>query len=120
MTTLIVTLSVILSILLILTVLIQDGKSGGFTSSASSASQLMGVKKTTDILERLTYTFVGAIMLVSISTGIFTGQDVAEGELKKTVNMENAGPATFDKPAAKQPAADQNGTPATTADSAKK
>lgn len=119
MTTLIVTLSVILSILLILTVLIQDGKSGGFTSSASSASQLMGVKKTTDILERLTYTFVGAIMLVSISTGIFTGQDVAEGELKKTVNMENAGPASFDKPAAKQPA-DQNGTPATTADSAKK
>tara|TARA_B100000902_G_scaffold18326_2_gene21982 strand:+ start:13210 stop:13527 length:318 start_codon:yes stop_codon:yes gene_type:complete len=63
------TLIIICSILLVLIILIQNPKGGGLSSSfGGSGNQMMGVKKTTDFLEKATWTLaVSLIMLILIS-----------------------------------------------------
>lgn len=58
------------AVLLVLVVLAQNSKGGGLSSQfgGSGASNIMGVKKTGDLLERLTWGFVIAIMVLSLST----------------------------------------------------
>ena len=53
-------LILIASILLILIVLIQNSKGGGLASGFSSSNQIMGVRKTTDFLEKATWSLAGA------------------------------------------------------------
>ena len=48
-------LIVIASIVLILFVLVQNSKGGGLASSFASSNQIMGVKKTTDFVEKVTW-----------------------------------------------------------------
>tara|TARA_B100000809_G_scaffold53410_1_gene48828 strand:- start:223 stop:516 length:294 start_codon:yes stop_codon:yes gene_type:complete len=55
----------ILCVLLILVVLIQNPKGGLSGDFGGSASQMMGVKKTTDLLEKLTYGFMFAIAVLA-------------------------------------------------------
>ena len=45
-------LIVIASIILVLLVLVQNSKGGGLASGFSSQNQIMGVRKTTDFLEK--------------------------------------------------------------------
>ena len=60
-------LIIITSVLLVLVVLVQNPKGGGLSSSfgGGSGNQIMGAKKTTDFLEKATWTF--AIALISLS-----------------------------------------------------
>lgn len=78
----IVTLIVIVAVLLILVVLAQNPKGGGLSSQfgGSGTTQLMGVKKTGDLLEKLTWGFAIALLLLSISTN-FIQPEVEEGGL---------------------------------------
>ena len=46
----------ICAVLLILVVLVQNSKGGGLASNFSQGNQVMGVKKTTDFLEKATWT----------------------------------------------------------------
>jgi preprotein translocase subunit SecG len=66
----IVTLILVVAILLILVVLAQNPKGGGLSSQfgGSGSTQLMGVKKTSDLLEKLTWGFAIALLVLSIST----------------------------------------------------
>jgi len=60
-----VTISVlilIVSFLMMLVVLVQNSKGGGLASNFSSHNQILGVRKTTDFLEKTTWTL--AILLV--------------------------------------------------------
>ena len=59
-------LILIASILLILIVLIQNSKGGGLASGFSSSNQIMGVRKTTDFLEKATWSLAGAVVVLSI------------------------------------------------------
>ena len=52
---LLVILMVIASILMCFIVLIQNSKGGGLASGFSSSNQIMGVRKTTDFLEKATW-----------------------------------------------------------------
>ncbi|MDR1408536.1 MAG: preprotein translocase subunit SecG [Tannerella sp.] len=54
-------LILIASIFLILIVLIQNSKGGGLASGFSSSNQIMGVRKTTDFLEKATWTLAGVV-----------------------------------------------------------
>ncbi|MEE2954331.1 MAG: preprotein translocase subunit SecG [Bacteroidota bacterium] len=60
-------LTIITSVLLVLVVLVQNPKGGGLSSTfgGGGGSQMMGVKKTTDFLEKATWTL--AIILISLS-----------------------------------------------------
>ena len=59
-------LILIASILLILIVLIQNSKGGGLASGFSSSNQIMGVRKTTDFLEKATWGLAGFVIVCSI------------------------------------------------------
>lgn len=58
-------LAIIACILLILIVLIQNPKGGGLTSNFSSQNQYMGVRKTADLLEKVTWGLAITIVIVS-------------------------------------------------------
>lgn len=61
----------IICILLILIVLVQNSKGGGLASSFASSNQIMGVRKTTDFLEKATWTLAGAMMVLCILAVFF-------------------------------------------------
>jgi len=69
MFSLIVTLIVIAALLLALVVLAQNSKGGGLSSQfgGGSTSQIMGVKKTGDLLEKLTWGLAISIMVLSLT-----------------------------------------------------
>jgi preprotein translocase subunit SecG len=88
MFTFLVTLIVIFALLLVLVVLAQNSKGGGLSSQfgGSGASQVMGVKKTGDILEKLTWVFAIAIMVLVLATNpVLTGADEAAGFTSPTI-----------------------------------
>ena len=59
---LLVILMLIASVLMCFIVLIQNSKGGGLASGFSSSNQIMGVRKTTDFLEKATWT-LAAVMV---------------------------------------------------------
>lgn len=63
------------SILMILAVLVQKSKGGGLASGFSSSNQIMGVRKTTDFLEKFTWTLAGIMIVLSILTAKFTASN---------------------------------------------
>ena len=86
----IVTLMIILSILLILVVLAQNPKGGGISSQfgGSGATQFIGVKKTGDLLEKITWGFAIALLVLSIGTNFFVPADTNQNLVSP--NIENA------------------------------
>ncbi|MFT3737489.1 MAG: preprotein translocase subunit SecG [Breznakibacter sp.] len=58
-------LVIIVSILMILIVLVQNSKGGGLASNFSSSNQVMGVRKTTDFLEKATWTLAGSLLVLA-------------------------------------------------------
>lgn len=67
MITLITVLIVIAAIALVLIVLVQNSKGGGLSSGFSSSNAIMGVRKTTDFLEKATWGLAGFIIVMSIT-----------------------------------------------------
>ncbi|MBO6495789.1 preprotein translocase subunit SecG [Roseivirga sp.] len=65
-------LAIIVAILLILIVLMQNSKGGGLSSQfgGGGAQQVIGVKKTTDILEKATWVFIIALIVFSLSSSL--------------------------------------------------
>jgi len=72
MYSLLIGLAIFTAILLVLVVLAQNSKGGGLSSQfgGSGASNLIGVKKTGDLLERLTWGFAIAIMILTLATNL--------------------------------------------------
>lgn len=71
---LLIGLAIFCAVLLVLVVLAQNSKGGGLSNQfgGSGASNLIGVKKTGDLLERLTWGFAIAIMVLSLATNLTT------------------------------------------------
>jgi preprotein translocase subunit SecG len=80
MYTLIIALIILFSVLLVLVILAQNSKGGGLSSQfgGSSASNIIGVKKTGDLLEKLTWGFIVVIMVLSLTTN-FIGMNEGSG-----------------------------------------
>ena len=77
MFTFIITLIIIAALLLVLVVLAQNSKGGGLSSQfgGGGTSQVMGVKRTGDLLEKMTWGLAIGIMVLSLSTHIFLKQN---------------------------------------------
>jgi len=74
-------LIVIASVLLTLLVLVQNSKGGGLAAGFSSTNQIMGVRKTTDFLEKATWGLVIFVVVLSVATvGVRSTQPVATNE----------------------------------------
>lgn len=67
---LVVSVIIVVALLLVLVVLAQNSKGGGLSSQfgGSGTSQIMGVKKTGDILEKVTWGLAIALLALSLST----------------------------------------------------
>ncbi len=66
----------IVAILLIFVILVQNPK-GGLASNFSSSNQVMGVRKTTDFLEKATWSLGIALIILSvISSSLIGGNEV--------------------------------------------
>jgi len=63
-------ISIIVCVLLGLIVLIQNPKGGGLSSNFSSSSQLLGVQKTGDILEKGTWTLAILLMFLALTINV--------------------------------------------------
>lgn len=90
-------------------VLVQNPKGGGLAGNVGGLSnQLMGVKQTTDVLEKGTWLFAGIIALLAIfSTVIFKGSNKGpDTSILQKINTSNSAPAQR-TPANTVPAAPQ-------------
>ena len=87
MYTVLIILIVIASILLTLFVLVQNSKGGGLADGFSSSNQIMGVRKTTDFVEKATWGLVIAVVVMSVAAvGVHKHERVAnpnESEINK-------------------------------------
>jgi preprotein translocase subunit SecG len=81
MTTLFVILVILASVILGLIVLVQNPKGGGLAGNiAGFSNQFMGVKQTTDVLEKGTWIFAGVIgVLCLVSTLFISGSSSTGG-----------------------------------------
>lgn len=77
---LITVLIFIVCILLVLIVLVQNSKGGGLASNFQSTGQVMGVRKTTDFLEKGTWVLAGALLFLSVIGAGFIPREQAEAE----------------------------------------
>ncbi len=70
MYTLFISLTIFASVLLVLVVLAQNSKGGGLSSQfgGSTASNLIGVKKTGDLLEKMTWGLAISVMALVLAT----------------------------------------------------
>ena len=89
-----VILAVVVCILLGAIVLIQNPKGGGLTSNFSSSSQLMGVQKTGDFLEKGTWGLAIALMVLSLMINV-----AVKGGAETTVNPNKERIEKASKPA---------------------
>lgn len=109
--TVLIILAMVASVLLVLVVLAQNSKGGGLSSQfgGSGASNLIGVKKTGDLLERLTWAFAIAIMLFSLGVNIVGPSSNSDEILEKVKNEK-----LQQKPAQDNSIPDLNAKPADT------
>ena len=98
-------LIVILAIILILIVLVQNSKGGGLAANFASSNQIMGVRKTTDFLEKTTWTLIGIIVFLCVLATAFhkTDAPTATSEVADQVEMPAQAPAGFDDAAVELP-----------------
>ena len=96
MYTVLVVLIVILAILMCLVVLIQESKGGGLASSFSASNQIMGVRKTTDVIEKVTWGLAAAMVVLSVVSVFFIPKVATEESAmmkaateQKAVNSNN-------------------------------
>lgn len=100
MFTFIITLIIIAALLLILVVLAQNSKGGGLSSQfgGGGTSQVMGVKRTGDLLEKLTWGLAIVLLVLSLSTHMFLGDNAANPGMSSP-NLERAEEQTILPPA---------------------
>ena len=109
-----VILAVITAVLLTLLVLIQESKGGGLASNFASSNQIMGVRKTTDVVEKATWTLAACLVVFSVACIFFapTGKDstnvVTSANPAATAPVAPQAPAAPAAPAAPQAPAASN------------
>ncbi len=89
---------VVAAIILTFVVLIQNSKGGGLAAGFASANQVLGVKQTTDRIEKLTWTLIAVIVVLSIASVRMISSKNATPST--SINTELAVPAAQPQPVA--------------------
>ncbi len=111
-------LILIAAILLILIVIVQNSKGGGLAAGVGESNKYVGVRTTTDFLEKATWTLAGALVVLSIVSSFFVKPHVQAKQSESFIEQsQQSAPllpqqpeATLPLPAA--PAADEAPAPA--------
>lgn len=117
MFTVIITFIIIFALLLILVVLAQNSKGGGLSSQfgGGGTSQVMGVKRTGDFLEKATWVFAIAVLILSLATHVYLAENVDTPGMNSP-NLERAEEQTILPPASSSPLPIQSTEPAAEGD----
>ncbi len=103
-------LILITCVLLVLIVLVQNSKGGGLASNFASSNQIMGVRKTTDFLEKATWTLAIVLLFLTLTSTfvIPRGQvaDTPQSEVRDRIPMTPA-PGFGDAPENEQPQSEE-------------
>lgn len=92
----------IVCFLLIVVIMVQNPKGGGLSSSISGSQMMGGVQKTTDFLDKSTWTLAAILIaLILLSTLSFGGNDT---DSKIIENTEEVAPITAPVQSAPAPA----------------
>jgi len=83
-------LIIIASILLTLIVLVQNSKGGGLASNFSGSNQVMGVRKTTDFLEKATWTLAISLVVLCLVAAMTIPRGTIEEKSKIEQQVNNA------------------------------
>ena len=94
-----VILILIVSVLLGLIVLVQNSKGGGLVSNFGGANQMMGVRQTTDFLEKATWTLGAILVVLCLLSSAFLPKNSEKGSAPKS-ELENILPPTTQTPTA--------------------
>lgn len=101
---LIVVLAVIVAILLAIIVLMQESKGGGLASSVAGANSVLGVRKTTDFVEKATWSLAGILVVLAVASSFFVAPSVTTAD--DLINdMNQSAPAAPQLPGQPAPAA---------------
>jgi len=98
-------LIIIVCILLILVVLVQNSKGGGIQSQYGAATQIMGVKRGTEFIEKATWGL--AIVLIALSILMAPKSSITNGTIEETGSVVKQKAAT----AVSVPAPQNQGAP---------
>ncbi len=107
---LIIILMLVASILMCGIVLIQNSKGGGLASGFSSSNAIMGVRKTTDFLEKATWTLAAVMVICSVVSAYTlpsanSSQDAIMEQAQKNANTNPYNmPVGTNAPATEAPA----------------
>lgn len=105
-----VILVVIASIFMCLIVLIQESKGGGLASGYASGNQVLGVRKTTDVIEKVTWGLAAAMVVFSILSVYFIPSSSSDTSVMENSAIEQQTTAPTNLPGI--PATDVTETPA--------
>ena len=88
---LIVILIVAASVLMCLIVLIQESKGGGLASGFADNNSMLGVRKTTDVIEKTTWGLAAAMVILSVLSVAFLGSPkTATGTIMEQATEQQA------------------------------
>ncbi|MBP9990754.1 MAG: preprotein translocase subunit SecG [Bacteroidales bacterium] len=100
---LLVILILVVCVALAFIVLIQNSKGGGLAANFSAPNQIMGVRKTTDFLEKATWWLAAILIVLSLAATVAiprnTDNGVAESEVSVLDNHNNVPAAPVATPA---------------------
>ena len=101
MYTLFAILMIITCILLILIIMVQNPKGGGLSSAFGGGNQIMGARKTSDFLEKTTWTLAITLVLLALGSNIAiptekSGEENLINEIRDVNNNENNTENPFD------------------------
>ena len=100
-----VILIVLASVLMCGIVLIQNSKGGGLASGFASSNQIMGVRKTTDFLEKATWSLAALMVVISVIAAHALPSETEAVDINPT-KIENVVGAEL--PAVEAPAAEED------------
>jgi preprotein translocase subunit SecG len=95
MYSLIIVLTIIVCVLLVLVVLVQNSKGGGLAANFGASSQVMGVRRTADFLEKATWTLATVLLALSILAS--WAIEKPQTETKSLIEQNNERPADMDQ-----------------------
>ncbi|MCD7722018.1 MAG: preprotein translocase subunit SecG [Prevotellaceae bacterium] len=87
-----VILVVLASILMCLIVLVQESKGGGLASGFADNNAMLGVRKTTDVVEKITWGLAIAMVVFSVISVGFLSFGTTQGTVMQTTTEETALP----------------------------
>lgn len=109
----IVILIVAASVLMCLIVLIQESKGGGLASGFADNNAMLGVRKTTDVIEKTTWGLAAVMVILSVLSVAFlaTPKTMGDSVMEQTTEQSATNPNNLpaipqgETPAAEAPAA---------------